>query len=296
MTSTTTETGRERHEFIPTRLGRLAVRISGAGPVAVLWPSMFVDSHTWDDLALYLRERTLVLVDGPGLGRSDPLERRTSIAEAAEAALDLLERLPVVGVETSGGVDWVGNAFGGHIGYELATRPGVLRTFAAISAPPEAIGPALRWKIRMLAPLLRALGPVGPLRGAIGDALLTRRSAQDPHIDRIVSDCLVRPTRRSLHLALQSFILDRRDVTDKLSRILVPTLFVAGDDRGDWSPQGAERAAAMTAGARVVIVRQARTLVPLEQPAALAAALAPLWAMNSAFSAPTARPTPHSIA
>lgn len=34
--------------YVPTRLGRLACRRIGSGPVAVLWHSMFVDSHTWD--------------------------------------------------------------------------------------------------------------------------------------------------------------------------------------------------------------------------------------------------------
>ena len=65
-------------------------------------------------------------------------------------------------------------------------------------------------------------------------------------------DSLARPSRRSLSNALESFILNRVDVTAELSQIVVPSLFVASDSRGDWSPEDAERAASLTPGARAV--------------------------------------------
>ena len=61
---------------IPTRLGRLHVRTIGDGAPTVLWSSMFVDSHTWDPLVPLLPTgRRYVLVDPPGLGLSEPLRR-----------------------------------------------------------------------------------------------------------------------------------------------------------------------------------------------------------------------------
>lgn len=273
----------QRHHLVPTRLGRLAVRVLGEGPVTVLWPSMFVDSHTWDDLAELITGRTLVLVDGPGLGHSEPLTRRSSIAEAAAAASDLLERLPSLGLD-AGPVDWVGNAFGGHVGYELASQPRVLRSFVAVSAPPEPVPAALRRQVALLGPLLRTFGPVGPVRSAIFGALLTDASAADPRIAGVVRASLARPSRRSLSLALRSFIVDRVDVSATLSRIGVPTLFVAGDDRGDWSPEDARRAAAAVPDARAVTIAGARTLVPLERPAELAAELDRFWVRQNGAS------------
>lgn len=263
---------------VSTRLGRLAVRVIGDGPTTVLWPSMFVDAHTWDPLVPMLPARRLVLVDGPGLGLSDPLTGRTSISEAAEAALDLIDGLRAAGSVDEGPLDWVGNAFGGHVGYELAVRSGVLRTLVAISAPPEPVPAYLRRQIALLGPLLRTFGPVGPVRAAIVDALLTDASRRDPGVAGIVRASLGRPSRRSLHLALRSFIVDRVDVTQLLPRITVPALFVAGDDRGDWTPQGAAAAAAAAPDARAVTVAGARTLVPLEQPAATAMLLQTFWA------------------
>jgi pimeloyl-ACP methyl ester carboxylesterase len=269
MSDTTIETTRA----VPTRLGALHVRIVGAGPTTVLWPSMFVDSHTWDLLLPELDDdRRYVLVDGPGLGRSAPLRAVSDIDGAADAAADLL-----AGLDVDGPVDWVGTAFGGHVGFTLAARPGLLRSLVAISAPAEPVPAALRRQIALLAPLLRVAGPVGPVRKAVVEAMLTDSAAADPDVLRIVLDSLARPSRRSMSLALRSFVVNRRDVTAELAAIAVPCLYVASDDRGDWAPADAERAAAVTPDARVVTIRGARTLVPLEQPEVLADELRGFW-------------------
>ncbi|MDQ0736891.1 alpha/beta fold hydrolase [Arthrobacter agilis] len=268
---------------IATRLGALHVRTIGDGRTTVLWPSMFVDGTTWDPLVAHLGTgRRYVLVDGPGLGLSDPLTQSTDIAGAADAARDLL-----AGLGVTEPVDWVGNAFGDHVGYKLAAEPGVLRSLVAISAPAEPIPAALRAKINVLLPLLRLAGPGGPVRGAVIGAMLTDASARDEDIRRIVVESLERPTRRSLTTAIRSFILDRRDVSAELGAIDVPCLYVASDDRGDWTPEAAARAAARTPRATAVTVPRARTLIPLEQPERVAEQLLGFWAdLDDAHRAP----------
>jgi pimeloyl-ACP methyl ester carboxylesterase len=261
-----------------TRLGTLRGRVVGEGRTTVLWSSMFVDSSTWDRILPLLQRgtsepRRFVLLDPPGLGHSEPLRRRSSILGAADAARDALDGL---GVE--GPVDWLGNAFGGHVGFELARDGGLLRSLVAVSSPVEAIAPALRRKIQMLAPLLRVAGPVGPVRDAILDAMVTDASAADAGIRGVVLASLRRPTRASMSLALRSFILDRVDVGDRIPAIAVPALFVASDDRGDWSPDDAARSAATVPHAQVATIARARTLVPLEQPEALAGLVLRFWA------------------
>ena len=262
-----------RIERIQTRLGALHTQIIGTGPTTVLWPSMFVDSSTWQRLLPLLPDdRRYVLVDGPGLGLSDALHKQSTIAGAAGAAIDLLD-----GLRVTESVDWVGNAFGGHVGYELAAMPGVLRSLVAISSPVEPIDRPLRAKINTLLPLLRVAGPVGPVRDAIVSAMVTEESAADPGILGTVIESLHRPSRRSMTNALRSFILNRVDVTNKLPHIEVPCLYIASDDRGDWSPEQAVAAAHRTPRATVVTVSRARTLIPLEQPEAVAGHLRSFW-------------------
>ena len=261
--------------MISTRLGDLHVRTVGTGAsTTVMWPSMFVDSHTWDLLLPYLPEdRRYVLVDGPGVGLSQALGRESNISEAAEAAIDLLR-----GLKITEPVDWVGNAFGGHVGFKLAARPGILRSLVAISSPSEPLPHALRRKIAMLGPVVRLVGTVAPIRSAVLAAMLTDASAGDARVRQIVLDGLARPGRRSLSYAIKSFILNRVDVTPELRDILVPSLFVASDSRGEWTPEDAQKAAALTPGAAVLTVRGARTLIPLEQPEILARHLRAFWA------------------
>jgi pimeloyl-ACP methyl ester carboxylesterase len=256
----------ESTALVPTRLGRLHVRLVGQGPTTVLWSSMFVDSHTWDPVVPLLpRDRRYALVDPPGLGLSESLRVASDIAGAADAATDLL-----AGLGVDGPVDWVGNAFGGHVGFKLAARPGVLRSLVAVSSPAQPVDAPLRRQITLLLPVLRTAGPVGPVRTAILTAMLTDASRDSAPLRQAVEESLARPTHRSMALAVRSFILNRVDVTAELADLTVPSLFVASDDRGDWSPQDAEDAAAVAPDATAVTVEQARTLVPLEQPEAVA--------------------------
>ncbi|GAA4116529.1 alpha/beta fold hydrolase [Knoellia locipacati] len=258
---------------VRTRLGRLHVRSTGTGTPTVLWSSMFVDSHTWDRMIPLLPTgRRYLLVDPPGLGRSEALDHASDITGAADAATDLLDGL---GVHDP--VDWVGNAFGGHVGFTLAARQGVLRSLVAISSPAQPVAPALRRQISILLPILRAAGPVGPVRSAVLTAMLTDASAADDAIRRVVEESMGRPTRRSMALAVRSFILNRVDVTGELPDITVPSLFVSSDDRGDWTPQDAQAAADLVPGAEAVVVAGARTLVPLEQPEEVAAHVRRFW-------------------
>ena len=258
---------------IPTRLGALHARILGDGPTVVCWPSMFVDGHTFDTLAHVLAlDHRVVIVDGPGLGLSDPLTRVSSIEEASEAAVEMLTALD------AGAVDWLGNAFGGHVGLKLARREGLLRSLVAVSSPVEPISPELQRKIRMLLPILKVIGARGPIRGVIrrGDAdrCVGGRSAHPGGARRVAraTDASAAWRWRSSRSS-SSAPMSPQELAD----IRVPSLFVASDDRGDWAPEDAAASAAATPLARAVTVHGARTLVPLEQPQALHAHIRAFW-------------------
>ena len=153
---------------IRTRVGRLHVRITGSGAPALLWHSMFVDSTSWSRVIPALEtQRTLIIVDGPSSGASQPLGRVSSIEACAEAAIEILDALGV------GSVDWLGNAWGGHVGIKAAaTHPGRVRSLIAIGAPTHKLAGAVRTKVRLLKPIYRTLGAVPPITAAMLDALL----------------------------------------------------------------------------------------------------------------------------
>lgn len=270
-------TARTEDLRVPTALGAVAVRTVGTGVPTVLWHSMFVDGSSWDRLVPLLAEgRRLLVVDGPGWGASAPLTRAVDVSASVAVADE------VVRAVADGPVDWVGNAWGGHVGMELAaTRPDLVRSLVAISAPVQPIDDGLRRRIGLLIPILRVLGPVAPVRSAVLDAQLTDAARGDADLVAVVTDALRRADRRSMANAVRSFILNRVDIAHLLPRIQAPALFVSGDDRGDWTPEQARAAAALARSARALTIQGSRTLVPLEQPAALAAAITAFWAQAS---------------
>src|SRR3954462_4759400 len=158
---------------VPTALGALAVHVHGEGVPTVLWHSMYVDGSSWDRVVpLLLDGRRLLVVDGPGWGASDRLRRAVHMTDAVRAAADL-----VAAVSPGVPVDWVGNAWGGHVGIELAaTRPEFVRSLVAAGSPIQPVADEQRSRIKLLIRLLRTVGPIGPVRRAVLPALLTAKS------------------------------------------------------------------------------------------------------------------------
>jgi pimeloyl-ACP methyl ester carboxylesterase len=260
---------------VPTVLGDLSVRTIGDGPVTVFWHSMFVDGSSWDGVLPALAgHRRCVVVDGPGYGASAPLLRRSSIEESAEAAAQVIET-----VSPGRPVDLVGNAWGGHIAMVLAAeRPQLLRSIALLSSPVEPIDDAMRRKVRMLFLLLRVFGARGPVLDAILQNQVTEANRARPEVREAIAGASQAVDRRVLIRTIESFILDRTDASHRLPRIAVPALLVTGDDRPEWTPERMADAAARVPGARTAVLPGTRTVLPLEDPAAVATVLETFWA------------------
>lgn len=248
--------------------------VVGAGPPAVLWHGMFVDGDSWQALLSELgSSRRLVVIDGPGHGRSDWLLGPASISSCADASCDVLDELGLAEP-----IDWVGNAWGGHVGLALAVRqPRRVRTLVAVSSPPEAIGRDLRLKTALLARLLPVLGFRGPVRRAVLASQLTDASRRDPALVSRVDAMIDRAKPASLAWAVRSFILGRQDVRDDLSRIVAPTLLIGSDDRAGSGSDDVRSAARLMPLGRHAVISGARALVPLEQPAELARLILDHW-------------------
>ena len=159
-----------RPGLVSTRLGRLHVGQAGSGPPAVLWHSLWVDSGSWGPLVdAFGAHRHVVTIDGPGYGRSDPIHRDFTLDECAQAAGEVLDHLGITEP-----VDWVGNAWGGHVGITLAVaQPHRLRSLVTIAAPVTPVSRRQRWtKTYPLALLYRMLGPNRLFTKILFDVLL----------------------------------------------------------------------------------------------------------------------------
>jgi pimeloyl-ACP methyl ester carboxylesterase len=246
---------------VATALGALRVQVCGTGPPAVLWHSLFVDSTTWhllrDELA---EDRRLIIIDGPCHGGSEATAHGFTVQNCAEAAGEVLDHLGVVGP-----VDWVGNAWGGHVGIMFAAaQPDRCRSLITIGTPIRALTRTERRRIVPLVALYRLLGPVRPLVKGVEDALL---GAHAPDRDkRLVSTAMTRSSRRGMHTAMRSVMLQRPDAAAALATVTAPTLLITAADDLLWPPSEA-RAAAARAHCAVATVPGAGHVAPLLQDA-----------------------------
>ncbi|MFC4244562.1 alpha/beta fold hydrolase [Gryllotalpicola reticulitermitis] len=264
---------------VPTRLGRLGVTVQeGPKPVAVLWHSFFVDSHSWVRVARALtRLRTLVLIDGPSFGASEPLRRRATIEECAQAAFEVLDSL---GIRRA---DWVGNGWGGQVGIAAAVQqPRRIRSLVAIGAPTSPIAGRERRDLAAALPLVRLFGFRGPIeRGVLRSVLTPRTIAIDPEAVRIVRDGFINTDRRGFVHAARSFVLERPSLDKAALAVEAPTVFVAGDSRSGWGPREAQAVTDRMTDARTRTLHGVRNIAPLEDADAVAGMVREHWAATS---------------
>jgi pimeloyl-ACP methyl ester carboxylesterase len=249
--------------MVTTELGRLHVSVTGDGPPVVLWHSLFVDSGSWRSVIDGLgRRRTVYAIDGPSHGRSDPVPRDFSIPECVDAATQALD---VLGLSEP--IDWVGNAWGGHVGIRLATGPKPrLRSLVTIGTPVRGFTP---WeKLTKGWPLVwtyQRFGAVGLITKALSDSLLGPESvAAQPELTTAIIDSFRRADRTGMTHAVRSLMLHRSGIESLLSDITVPTLVmsVRGDVMG-WRPAEARATCAAIPDCRVEVVEGTGHISPL---------------------------------
>ncbi len=249
-------------DLVPTALGHLNVRQTGSGPPALLWHSLWVDSRSWGPLVHKLSaHRRVLAIDGPGYGRSSPIHHDFTLDDCADAALEILDQLGV-----TGSVDWVGNAWGGHVGISVAaSQPQRLRSLVTISAPLNPVGRWQRWtQTYPLALLYRLTGPNRVITKTLFDVLLGA-DAMAAHPDRTADmiDAFKRADRESIRRTIR-FMHRWRPLGDKLSAISVPTLFITGEvDDQQWRLADAQAAVAGMPHARAMAVTGVGHVGPL---------------------------------
>lgn len=248
-------------DFVSTDLGRLHVTRAGAGPPVVLWHSLFVDSRSWGPLVgEWARQRTVYAIDGPSHGESDAVPRDFTFEDvvvAAEQAMD--------GLGLAEPVDWVGNAWGGHVGIRLATGRR-LRTLTTIGTPVQ--GFTVREKLAKAWPLVgmyRLGGPTPVVVKLLFDSLVGRDAlAAQPDQAAAVTASFRDADRDGMYHAMRSMMLKRTGIEDLLGSVTVPTLVMAvRDDVTGWRPDEARRTCVAIPDCRVEEVAGTGHVSPL---------------------------------
>src|SRR5262245_61449038 len=162
---------------------------------------------------------------------------------------------------------------GGFVGMRMAARrPDLVRSLMLLetSSDPEPIENVARY--RMLTRVTKLLGPrpvknkVAPIM--VGKTLLgdkARRQELATYVDLMSQ-------RRDIWRAVNG-VIDRAGIHGELSRITAPTLVVVGDEDVATPRAKAEKLAGAIAGAKLVTIPRAGHSSPIEEPAAVTAAI-----------------------
>jgi pimeloyl-ACP methyl ester carboxylesterase len=249
---------------IITRLGPLHVRATGAGPTALLWHSLFVDSTTWARLEPALaKHHRLILVDGPCHGTNPPVRGPLTLDDCVGAAIDVLDHFGLAEP-----VDWLGNAWGGHVGALFAqTHPDRCRSLVAIGTPIHALTSAERRQVRLLAAVYRVAGPRPLVNSLVGTLIGPRARTDDPDGFAIVVDAFRRAGRRGMYDATRWFSIRRPDLTPVLDRLDTPTLLATNHNDDMWTVANARAAASHLHRGGLVILPGDGHIGPLLQAA-----------------------------
>jgi 3-oxoadipate enol-lactonase len=250
-----------------TSLGPIFVDDQGKPnePAALLWPSLFTDHRMWRYQIDPLRKaglRTLAL-DPPGQGQSPGLGRRFTMAECAEAALQILEAADVQAPTVILGTSW-----GGFVAPRIALRaPERVRGIVMTNTSAERGSEIERIRAHALVELMRIRALDKTFVSMTESALLSKETRrQNPQIGSELAKRMQTWDRRTLIATVRSVLIDRDPVLDSLSQVNIPSLVISGKEDRTLPSIHSQRIAEQLQYARHVVVAGAAHLVPLEKP------------------------------
>ncbi len=250
---------------------RLHVEDTGGSNLAIVFShGLLLSTRAWDAQVEALRARfRCIAYDHCGQGRSDvPPVRSIGMDACTEDAAALIEVLGAAPCH------FVGLSMGGFVGMRLAARrPELLRSLALLETsadpePPENVG-----RYRLLTWVARFVGPWA-VTGRVMPILFGRTFITEPGraAERARWRSRIAGNRRAIWRAVNG-VIEREAIHPELARVRVPTLVMVGEEDVATVPAKAERIAGAIPGARLVRIPRAGHSSPVEEPAAVTAAL-----------------------
>ncbi len=268
--------------YVRTRLGRLfweehGERRRSGDPAIVLLHGLLFDGGMWrgqvEPLSALGR---VVVIDGPGHGKSEPAPRfmLEDHADAlAEAFADLGIRRAVV----------VGLSWGGMIGLRLALQhPAKVAALAVLDSSAEAETFANRVKHRAFLAMHRRVGmPYAMFKKEMAPLLFGPRTlAERPELAEAAYRRAMGFERAGFARAVLAVAVHRKNVLPALGRIGVPTLVMCGDEDRSTPLERSEAIARAIPRARLVSLAGLGHMCPLEDPVAVNEHLVPFVARS----------------
>lgn len=254
--------------YARTRLGRLYCEEHGkalrAGePAVVLLHGLLFDGGMWraqlEPLSALGR---VVVLDGPGHGRSEPPPRFT-LEEHADALLDAFSELDITRALV------VGLSWGGMVAMRFALQhPSRVAGLALLDTTAEREKLAVRLRQRAFVALHRRVGvPFGLFERQVAPLLFGRSTlAARPELALATYRRAMGFDREGVARATMAVAVRRTSVLEKIDRILAPTLVMCGREDRATPLARSESIARAIPRARHVVIDGVGHSTPIEAP------------------------------
>ena len=251
---------------------RLWFTDAGQGPPLLLVHAFPVDSRLWDAVIPHLLPRRRVLtVDLRGFGNSD----ETGAFSVKQMACDLAAMLRLTGLPP---IDAVGCSMGGYVLQELLRQDGgLIKHLILVDSKAEADAVEAQNKRNAMAALAREKGAAAVAEQVLPTML--RKNPDSAVIAKLREIIVSQRPETIAHAALA--MRDREDFVSLLTDVDLPVSIVVGSEDAITPPTAAKALAQRVKIGRYMEIENAGHLSPLEQPAAVAAALLSLTDLNA---------------
>jgi len=263
--------------YVRTRLGRLFYEERGQArrdgdPAIVLLHGLLFDGGMWkDQLEPLSALGRVVVIDGPGHGKSEP-PPRFMLEEHADALFDAFGELRI------GRALVVGLSWGGMVGMRLALQhPEKVAGLALLDTSADVLPLAKRLRFRAFVSLHRRLGmPYSLFEKQVAPEMFaprtvaTRRDLLDESYRRTMGF-----DREGVARAALAVLIHRTDIVGKLGAVRAPTLMMCGREDRATPLAEAENIVRAIPGARLVVLDDVGHMSTLEDPDAVNQHLVP---------------------
>lgn len=223
-----------RVQHVPTRAGNLYVRHrDGKGIPLVMWPSIFYDHSLYLGLCEWL-DNPLVLLDGPGHGRSNDCPETINLDVCARALDDVMSELAIESAIL------VGTSWGGLVAmvHGLSAPASRIRGLILANTPFGMSHPP-SFSSRLVVFLSRLI-PNRPLfREGVAKAFFSPQTRiRHPEVIANFHSQTGTFEHPDLARVIRSVLIDRPSLLPRLPELRLPVLVMAGEDDSLYPASG----------------------------------------------------------
>jgi 3-oxoadipate enol-lactonase len=235
------------------------------GPAMVFWPSLVMTAAMWrHQYEHFARTHRVVLIDAPGIGKSDRLTKTITLDQSSDCLLEILDALRIDKCVL------VGNSWGAILaGVFAAEHPD--RLLAAVAANGTAFGATLldRIKLGSLIGLLGLYTRAPKWFAALTRSTFAGKTAKTSKQAFMAAlRCVLDEDPKSMAWQMRSILLQRNDTHRQLRAIAgIPVLVIAGEEDRQFSVATVKDVAATIPGSTFAVLAKTGHLSALENPA-----------------------------